>query len=88
MKDDDNPMSRAHEAPRCRAHSRRTGEPCHAPAVSGWRVCRHHGAGGGHKAGPTHPSWRHGMRSREWQAMRRATAELIRDARRIEALIG
>ena len=88
MKDDDNHMSRAHEAPRCHAHSKRTGQPCQAPAVAGWRVCRFHGAGGGHAAGSAHPSWRHGMRSREWANMRRLIAELVRESREIEALIG
>ena len=43
------------------------------------------GAGGGHKAGPTHPSWRHGVRSQEWVEMRRHTSDL---ARVMEALIG
>ena len=56
MKDDDNPMDRPNSAPRCSARSKRTGEPCRAPAVTGWRVCYFHGAGGGHRAGPAHPS--------------------------------
>ncbi len=92
MKDDVNPLSPALEAashaPRCTARSKRTGEPCRAPAVAGWRVCRVHGAGGGHRAGPTHPSWRHGMRSRESTDMRRLASELTRETRKIEALIG
>jgi hypothetical protein len=41
----------AHEAPRCRAKSKRTGKPCRAPAVRGSRVCRMHGAGGGAPTG-------------------------------------
>ena len=32
------------KAPRCSATSKRTGLRCQAPAVSGWPVCRHHGA--------------------------------------------
>jgi len=48
MKDDDNPMNSADAAPRCRAKTKSTGERCKAPAVNGWRVCRVHGAGGGH----------------------------------------
>ena len=88
MRSDDNPMDRPNTAPRCRAHSKRTGLPCGAPAVTGWRVCHHHGAGGGHPAGPAHPRWAHGMRSREWAQTRKATAELGREARRLEALIG
>jgi hypothetical protein len=70
------------------ANSKRTGQPCQAPAVTGWRVCRFHGAGGGHPAGPKHPSWRHGMRSRLWVEERKALAEIVRETRRIEALIG
>ncbi len=88
MRNDVNPLSLANAAPRCTAHSKRTGQPCQAPAVSGWRVCRVHGAGGGHKAGPTHPSWRHGMRSREWAELRRLASELVRETRELKALIG
>ena len=44
------PMQSAHAAPRCGAKSKRTGKPCRAPAVRGYRVCRMHAAGGG---GPT-----------------------------------
>ena len=88
MKHDVNPMDRANAAPRCSAHSKRTGLPCQAPAVTGWRVCRFHGAGGGHAAGPSHPRWVHGLRSQEWTDMRRAVNELAHETREIEALIG
>jgi hypothetical protein len=43
-----NPM---HSAKRCKAHSKRTGEPCKSPAKTGWNVCRMHGAGGGAPSG-------------------------------------
>jgi hypothetical protein len=33
------PMHKAHAAPRCKARSKRTGQPCRAPAVRGWKVC-------------------------------------------------
>jgi hypothetical protein len=42
-----NPMQSAHDAPRCKAKSKRTGKRCRAPAVRGCRVCRMHGAKGG-----------------------------------------
>jgi hypothetical protein len=42
-----NPMHKAHAAPRCKARSKRTGQPCRSPAVRGWKVCRMHGARGG-----------------------------------------
>ena len=87
MEADDNPMSKAHAATRCAAHSKRTGERCNGPAVTGWRVCRFHGAGGGHPSGKDHPSWKHGMRAYEWINERRMLNELIREAREIERLI-
>jgi|GEM_PF-1798198 len=47
-------------------------------------VCRFHGAGGGHEAGKAHPSFRHGMRSREFIGTRRAINELVRETREFE----
>jgi hypothetical protein len=35
------------KSPRCSATSKRTRRPCMAPAVTGWTVCRFHGARGG-----------------------------------------
>ena len=46
-----NPMQSAHDAPRCKAKSKRTGKRCRAPAVRGCRVCRMHGARGGAPTG-------------------------------------
>jgi hypothetical protein len=60
-----NPMQRAHAAPRCSAHSKRTGKPCRAPVVRGYRVCRMHGARGGAPEGKQNGNYRHGVRSRE-----------------------
>jgi hypothetical protein len=88
MENDDNPMSAANAAPRCTATSKRTGGPCNGPAVTGWRVCRFHGAGGGHPPGPAHPSWKHGMRAREWVEERRLMNELMRDYRELERQMG
>lgn len=88
MKVDVDPLSAANAALRCHARSKRTGKPCTQPAVRGWKVCRLHGAGGGHKAGPTHPQWKHGMRSREWVETRKAISELAREAREIADMIG
>jgi hypothetical protein len=53
-------------------------------AVTGWRVCRFHGAGSGHCSGRDHPSWMHGVRSREWLDERRMLNELVRETREIE----
>jgi hypothetical protein len=88
MGGDMNHMSAANAAPRCTARSKRTGLSCQAAAVKGWCVCRHHGAGGGHPEGPSHPSWRHGLRSRAAVEMRRLVNRLARETREAEALIG
>lgn len=80
-KGDANPMDRANAAPRCRATAKRTGQPCRAPAVTGWRVCRVHGAGGGQKPGPAHPNWRHGERTRDAVALRAQVNQLVREWR-------
>jgi hypothetical protein len=60
-----NPMHKAHATPRCRARSKRTGQPCGAPAVGGWSVCRMHGAGGGAPEGKRNGNFKHGARSKE-----------------------
>ncbi len=87
MASDANPMQSAHAAPRCQAHSKRTGLPCRAPAVADWRVCRLHGARGGHPAGRAHPSWKHGLRSQAWIADRRMVSELARETLALAARI-
>ena len=53
------------KAPRCTATSKRTGLPCRAPAVRGWRVCRFHGARGGAPKGPLNGQFRHGLYTAE-----------------------
>lgn len=86
-KSDGNPISpaqRLRDAPRCRAKAKRTGEQCKAPAMRGWRVCRVHGAGGGHMAGPSHPQWKHGGRSNEAEAIRNLVSALGREARKLD----
>jgi hypothetical protein len=77
QKHDANPMQSAHDAPRCCARSKRTGLPCRAPAVRGWRVCRMHGARGGAPNGPQNGAWRHGESGREAEAQRREVAGLV-----------
>ena len=59
------PMDKAHEAPRCTARSKRSGQRCRAPAVRGWRVCRMHGARGGAPEGERNGNYRHGARTKE-----------------------
>jgi hypothetical protein len=76
-KHDANPMHSAHSAPRCCARSKRTGLPCRAPAVSGWRVCRMHGARGGAPEGAQNGAWRHGERGQDAVEQRREVAGLV-----------
>lgn len=87
MGSDANPMQRAHDAPRCAARSKRTGAPCRAPAVRGWRVCRMHGAGGGAPRGKAHGAWKHGGRSGDAVAVRRLASALARAAREADARV-
>ena len=60
-------------SPRCTATSKRTGKPCQAPAVTGWTVCRFHGARGGRPA-------THGHYTKEAIAGRRALRNLLQDS--------
>lgn len=79
------PASLLH-APRCRARSKRTGKPCQSPAVTGWRVCRHHGAGGGAPKGERNGNYRHGLYTLEAVAERRRIAALLKMARALTAV--
>jgi hypothetical protein len=76
-----NPMQRAHEAPRCNAKSKRTGQPCRSPAVRGYNVCRMHGARGGAPAGKRNGNYRHGATTKEAVAAARHINALARKAR-------
>lgn len=83
METDINPLHRAMDmAPRCTAHSKRSGEPCRAPAVRGHRVCRMHGARGGAPEGKRNGRYVHGGRTQELtKALRlvRAWAQLAQE---------
>jgi hypothetical protein len=80
MKSDINPM---HKAERCRAHCKRTGARCRAPAVAGWHVCRMHGAGGGAPKGKRNGNYTHGRRTQEATAMRASLRQLVRDSQHL-----
>jgi hypothetical protein len=67
-----------HLSPRCSAKSKRTGEPCKAPAVTGWSVCRCHGAGGGAPKGARNGNYRHGGFTCEAIAERQDMAAWVR----------
>ena len=61
MKFDRFDTTRLNNAPRCHARSKRSGLPCKAPAVRGYRVCRMHGARGGAPEGKHNGNYRHGQ---------------------------
>jgi hypothetical protein len=76
-----NPALRLLKAPRCSATSKRTGEPCQAPAVRGRKVCRFHGAKAGAPTGQANGAWRHGLRTKESIEERRRLRGVVRDAK-------
>jgi hypothetical protein len=71
------------DAPRCTAKSKRTGERCKGPAVTGWTVCRFHGAGGGAPCGERNGRYRHGRYTKEAIAERRAVAAMLKEAKKL-----
>ena len=70
-----------HLSPRCMATSKRTKERCRAPAVTGWRVCRFHGARGGGPKGVRNGMYRHGLYTKDASEERRLLQELLRQSR-------
>jgi hypothetical protein len=79
-----NPMQSAHDAPRCKAKSKRTGNPCCVPAVRGCHVCRMHGARGGARPRKVNGNFRHGRLTKEVTETSRfitAIARLVRSQR-------
>jgi uncharacterized protein YjcR len=71
-----------HQARRCRAKSKRTGRSCQSPAVSGWSVCRMHGAGGGAPKGNQN-ALKHGRYTAQAIAERRWLRELLRESQNL-----
>jgi hypothetical protein len=84
MESDINPMQ---AAKRCTAHSKRTGEKCLSPAVSGWSVCRMHGAGGGAPDGERNGNFSHGRRTKAARAERACLRQLLSDSRKFIAAL-
>lgn len=70
-----------HKSPRCSATSKRTKQPCQAPAVNGWTVCRFHGARGGAPKGERNGMYRNGLYSQEARKDRLLLADLLRRSR-------
>ncbi len=50
------------------------------PSKQSWNVCRLHGAGGGAPSGSAHPNYRHGLRTKEMQELRRLVSLLGKKA--------
>jgi hypothetical protein len=73
-------VNRMNQAARCHATSKRTGMPCQAPAMRGWRVCRFHGARGGAPKGAAHGRFKHGKFTCEAVQQRRVLSALVRAA--------
>jgi hypothetical protein len=76
-----NSVAAMHAAPRCTATSKRSKQRCRAPAVTGWKVCRFHGARGGGPKGQRNGAYKNGLHTNEAVAERRAVAALLRQAR-------
>ncbi len=70
-----------HRSPRCGARTR-AGSPCRSPAVRGKRRCRMHGAHAGPPEGNKN-ALKHGARTAEALAWRRAVRELLAEAREL-----
>jgi hypothetical protein len=69
------------KSPRCAATSKRTRQPCQAPAVTGWSVCRFHGAGGGAPTGKRNGAYKHGLHTQEAAALNARLTDLQRKSR-------
>ena len=77
-----NPMQSAHDAPRCKAKSKRSGKRCGAPAVRGCHVCRMHGARGGAPTGKGNGNYRDGTRTQQAMQAVKLISLLSRFARK------
>jgi uncharacterized protein YjcR len=75
-----------HQALRCHAKSKRSGQHCQAPAVRGTSVCRMHGAGGGAPRGNRN-ALKHGEFTAEGLALKKQISALSRMARETMAAV-
>ena len=66
------------KSPRCSATSKRTKQPCQAPAVNGWTVCRFHGAKGGAPKGKRNGMYRNGLYTKEARKDKLLLSDLLR----------
>ncbi len=54
--------------------------------MTGWAVCRNHGAGAGAPKGNKN-AWKHGRYSEEHMAEMRRLRDLLREARKVDGLV-
>lgn len=74
-------MQKAHDAPRCGAYARTTGEPCKSPAMANGRCRMHGGKSTGAPEGKANGNYRHGRRTQKRIKERRDLREFCRNAR-------
>lgn len=67
-------------APRCTAMAKTTRCRCKGPAVTGWTVCRMHGARGGAPFGCANGAWQHGERTNQAKMTRQHLTNLFKTA--------
>jgi hypothetical protein len=68
-------------AVRCKATAKRTGNRCQSPAVTGFAVCRMHGARGGAPSGERNGNYRHGGSTKKTIAVMAEMRALMRSCR-------
>ena len=87
-----NPMNEAGccftNATQCTAKSKRTKQRCRGPAVTGWSVCRFHGAGGGAPKGKANGRYGYGLYTNDAIQSRRKIRELVSAAKALSKEIG
>lgn len=91
MKTADNPLNTKPAFPnaaQCAATSKRTRCRCRAPAVTGWKVCRFHGAKGGAHSGSANGRYRHGRDTKEAMQEMAHFRELVHEAQELLDVIG
>src|SRR3954469_2286678 len=76
-----------HQAPRCKARSKRTGKPCRSPAVRLWAVCRMHGSRGGAPKAEANGNYKTGEHTAEVREARRLVRAILRRAKEAEAIV-
>lgn len=64
-------------------HGQKDGQAGRCPSKHGWTVCRLRGAGAGAPSGAAHPNYRHGMRTKTMDHIRRLNQMLRNSAKEL-----